>query len=62
MVKFLFFFQLAFKNLRRFRGEPSWWADGHPLRRRSGFNNSLGNGIEDQLLKNLVTLQPGTSS
>jgi len=60
MVKFLLFFQLAFKNLRRFRrrtllvGLTVFLCAAVLV-----FNNSLGNGIEDQLLKNLVTLQTG---
>ena len=60
MVKFLLFFQLAFKNLRRFRrrtllvGLTVFLCAAVLV-----FNNSLGNGIEDQLLKNLVILQTG---
>ena len=60
MVKFLLFFQLAFKNLRRFRrrtllvGLTVFLCAAVLV-----FNNSLGNGIEDQLLKNLVMLQTG---
>ncbi len=60
MVKFLLFFQLAFKNLRRFRRRTllvglTVFLCATVL----VFNNSLGNGIEDQLLKNLVMLQTG---
>ena len=60
MVKFLLFFQLAFKNLRRFRRRT--FLVGLTVILCAAvlvFNNSLGNGIEDQLLKNLVTLQTG---
>ncbi len=60
MIKFLLFSQLAFKNLRRFRRRTL--LVGLTVILCAAvlvFNNSLGNGIEDQLLKNLVTLQTG---
>jgi ABC-type lipoprotein release transport system permease subunit len=60
MVKFLLFFQLAFKNLRRFRRRTLLVGLTVVLCAAVlVFNNSLGNGIEDQLLKNLVMLQTG---
>jgi ABC-type lipoprotein release transport system permease subunit len=60
MLKFLLFFELAFKNLRRFRRRT--FLVGLTVILCAAvlvFNNSLGNGIEDQLLKNLVALQTG---
>ncbi len=60
MIKFMLFFQLAFKNLRRFRRRTL--LVGLTILLCAAvlvFNNSLGNGIEDQLLKNLVMLQTG---
>jgi ABC-type lipoprotein release transport system permease subunit len=60
MVKFLLFFQLAFKNLQRFRRRTL--LVGLTVILCAAvlvFNNSLGNGIEDQLLKNLIALQTG---
>ena len=60
MIKLLLFSQLAFKNLRRFRRRTL--LVGLTVTLCAAvlvFNNSLGNGIEDQLLKNLVTLQTG---
>ena len=59
-MEFLLFFQLAFKNLRRFRRRTL--LVGLTVILCAAvlvFNNSLGNGIEDQLLKNLVILQTG---
>ncbi len=60
MMKFLLFFQLAFKNLRRFRRRTLLVGSTVILCATVlVFNNSLGNGIEDQLLKNLIALQTG---
>lgn len=58
--KFLLFFRLAFSNLRRFRRRT--FLVGLTVTLCAAvlvFNDSLGNGIEEQLLRNLVTLQTG---